>query len=46
MIERQAQKIIAATFENNLGSAEVSGEQVWKNFGYFDARKSDYLMER
>ena len=34
----------AATFENNLGSVEVSAEKVWKTFGYFDARKSDYLM--
>ena len=39
-------KIVAATFENDLGSVEVSGEKVWKNFGYFDARKSDYSMEK
>ena len=39
-------KIVAATFENDLGSVEVSREKVWKNFGYFDARKSDYSMEK
>ena len=39
-------KIVAVTFENDLGSVEVSGEKVWKNFGYFDARKSDYSMEK
>ena len=39
-------KIVAATFENDFGSVEVSGEKVWKNFGYFDARKSDCSMEK
>lgn len=39
-------KIVAASFENDFGSAEVSGENVWKNFGYLDARKSDYSMEK
>ena len=39
-------KIVAATFENSFRSAEVSGEKVWKNFSYFDARKSDYLIEK
>ena len=39
-------KIVAPTFENDFRSAEVSGENVWKNFGYLDARKSDYLMEK
>ena len=39
-------KIVAATFENELGSEEVSWERVWRNFGYFDARKSDYSMEK
>ena len=38
--------IVAATFENQLGSQEVSGERVWRNFGYFDTRKSDYSMEK
>ena len=38
--------IVAATFENEIGSEEVSGERVWSNYGYFDARKSDYLMEK
>ena len=32
-------KIIAATFENDFGSAQVSGEKVWKNFGCLDVRK-------
>ena len=39
-------KIVAATFENDFGSVEVSGEKVWKNFGYFHARKSDCSMEK
>ena len=39
-------KIAAATFENDLGSVEVSGEKVWKNFIYFDAKKLDYSMEK
>ena len=38
--------IVAATFENQLGSQEVSGKRVWRNFGYFDTRKSDYSMEK
>ena len=29
-------KITAATFENEIGSEEVSGERVWRNCGYFD----------
>ena len=36
----------AATFKNNFGSVEFLGEKVWKNFGFFDARKSDCLMEK
>ena len=39
-------KIVAATFENNFGSAKVTGEKVRKIFGYFDTRKSEYLMEK
>ena len=39
-------KIVAATFENDFVSADISAEKVWKNFGYFDARKSDYSMEK
>ena len=39
-------KIVAATFENKNGSEEVSGENVWRNYEYFDARKSDYSMEK
>ena len=39
-------KIVAVTFDNELGSDEVSEERVWKSFGYFDTRKSDYSMEK
>ena len=39
-------KIVAATFKNEIGSEEVSGERFWRNYGYFDARKSDYSMEK
>ena len=35
-------EIVAAMFENEIGSEEVSGERAWRNYGYFDARKSDY----
>ena len=31
--------IIAATFENEIGSEVVSGERVWSNHGFFNARK-------
>ena len=39
-------KIVAAKFEKEIGSEEVSGENAWGNYGYFDARKSDYSMEK
>ena len=39
-------KIVVATFQNKIGSKEVSGERVWRNYGYFEARKSDYSMEK
>ena len=39
-------KIVAATFENEVGSEEVSGERFWRNYGYFDARKSECSMEK
>ena len=39
-------KKVAATFENEIGSEEVSGERVWKQYGFFDARKTDYSMEK
>ena len=39
-------KIVAATFENNLGSEEVSGERVLRSYGFFDARKSNYSVEK
>ena len=39
-------KIVVATFQNEIGSKEVSGERVWRSYGYFDARKSDYSMEK
>ena len=34
------------TFENSFESAKVSRKKVLKNVGYFDARKSDYSMEK
>ena len=39
-------KIVAATFGNEIDSEEVSGERVWKQYGFFDTRKSDYSMEK
>ena len=39
-------KIVAATFENNLGPEEVSSERVWRSYVFFDARESDYSMEK
>ena len=39
-------EVVAATFENEIRSEEVSGENVWRNYGYFNARKSDYSMEK
>ena len=29
-------KIVAATFENETGLEEVSGEKGWKRYGFFD----------
>ena len=39
-------KIVAVTLENDNGSEEVFGETVWRNYGYFDKRKLDYLIEK
>ena len=39
-------KIVAATFENETESEEVSAEKVWRKYGYFDARRSNYSMEK
>ena len=39
-------KIVAATFKNEIGSAEVSGERVWRQYGFFNSRTSDYGMEK
>ena len=39
-------KIVAATFENNLGPEEALGERVFKSYVFSDARKSDYSMEK
>lgn len=39
-------KTVAPTFENDLGSKKVSGEKVWKNYGFFNVRKADYSMEK
>ena len=39
-------KIVSATFENEIGSKEVSRKIFWRNYGYFDTRKSDYSKEK
>ena len=39
-------KIAAATFGNEISSEKVSGEGVWKQYGFFDSRKSDCGMEK
>ena len=39
-------EIVAATFEKEIRSKEVSGKRVWKRFCHFDARKSVYGMEK
>lgn len=38
-------EIVLTTFENDIGSGVVSGK-VWKKFGYFEAWKPDYSMEK
>ena len=37
---------MAATFENEIGSEEVSTKRVRRQYGFFDSRKSDYSMEK
>ena len=39
-------KIVAATFDIEIGSKEVSAKRIWKQFGYFDSQKPDYGMEK
>ena len=39
-------KVVVARFEQNIGATEVSGENAWKNVGYFNNQKSDYNMEK
>ena len=39
-------RIVFATYENEIGSKEVSAERVWRKYGLFDSRKSDYGMEK
>ena len=34
------------TENDKNGSEEVSGERVWSNYGYFHARKLNYLLEK
>ena len=29
-------KIVAATFENEIGSEEISAERMWRQYGFFD----------
>lgn len=38
-------KIVAATFENEIGS-EVFCDRVWGKYGFCDSRQSDYGMEK
>ena len=33
-------------FENEIVSEEISPEGVWRQYGFFDLRKSDYSMEK
>ena len=37
---------IAAMFENDIESGEVSGERIWRNSGYFGSTKPYYSMEK
>ena len=37
---------MAATFENEIGSEEVSPKRVQRQYGFFDSRMSDYSMEK
>ena len=39
-------KIVAATFENEIGSEEVFCDRVWGKYGFCDSRQSDYGMEK
>ena len=39
-------KIATGTFENEIGSEELSAERLWRQYGFFDARKSDFGMEK
>ena len=39
-------KIVPATFENEIGLGEVSEENVWRNQGQFDARRSNYSKKK
>ena len=39
-------KIVAATFENEIGSEEVSAERVWRQYCFFDSRQFDHSMEK
>ena len=35
-------KIVVATFENEIGSEEVSGEKIQRQYGFFDSQKSEW----
>ena len=39
-------KIVAASFENDIGSADVLGEKVWRSFGFFEVRKCGCNMKK
>lgn len=39
-------KILAARFEQNVRGTEVSGENIWQNFGYLSNPKSNCNMEK
>ena len=39
-------QIVAANFQKDIGSVEVSEEKLWGSFGFFDASWPDYNMEK
>ena len=39
-------QIFAARSEKDIGSVEVSGENVWRSFGFSDTSRSNYNKEK